>query len=433
MASTETTSRSAELYQRACRSLATGVSSSLRRFVTETPLYIDHADGAHFYDVDGNCRADYTLGWGPLIVGSNHAGINAAVAKQLTKGYTYGCQHVAEIELAELIVESVPGVEQVIFSNTGTEAIQSAIRIARAHTGRDKILKFEGHYHGWLNNVLVSYRPKSEDTTLAQPTCGGQPASEYADTLVLPWNDIDALKDLFALRGDEIACVLTEPILANSGSCMPKPGYLEALVELCREHGAVSIFDEVITGFRIALGGAREYFGVEPDLSVYGKALAGGFTMSAVGGRAEMFEVLRDQRTIHSGTYNGTTFNIIAAIETIRELRKPGTYERMNAHGQAIAEALTSAAADVGLDVVVSGVGSVFSVHFGVKQAPRDYRDTTRSDMQTYTRFRAAMLDNGVQLLPDARWYIGTQHDEAVLEHVINAIESSMKDTVRCS
>ncbi|TWT39512.1 aspartate aminotransferase family protein [Blastopirellula retiformator] len=387
----------------------------------------------YFYDVDGNCRADYTLGWGPLIVGSNHAGINAAVARQLEKGYTYGCQHIAEIELAELIVDSVPGVQQVIFSNTGTEAIQSAIRIARAHTGRDKILKFEGHNHGWLNNVLVSYRPKIVDSTLPQATCGGQPESEFTDTMVLPWNDIDALKDFFHRHGHEFACVLTEPVLANSGSCMPRPEYLETLIELCREYGAVSIFDEVITGFRIALGGAREYFGLEPDLSVYGKALAGGFTMSAVGGRAEMFEVLRDMRTIHSGTYNGTTFNIVAAIETIRELRKPGTYERMNAHGKAIAETLTASAAKYGLDAAVSGVGTVFSVHFGVKQAPRDYREMTRTDMETYGRFRAAMLDNGVQLLPDARWYVGTQHDDAVLEHVMEAIDASMKETMGCS
>ncbi|MEX1039029.1 MAG: aminotransferase class III-fold pyridoxal phosphate-dependent enzyme [Pirellulaceae bacterium] len=432
MSSTELTNRSAELYERACRTLATGVSSSLRRFVTSPPLYIDHAAGPYFVDVDGVTRVDYTLGWGPLIVGSNHDGINTAVAKQLAKGYTYGCQHFAEIELAELIVDSVPGLEQVIFSNTGTEAVQAAIRIARAHTGRDSILKFEGHYHGWLNNVLVSYRPKLPDTSLTQPTCGGQPASEYADTLVLPWNDIDALEDLFATRGDEIACVITEPILANSGCCMPKPGYLERLIELCREHGSVSIFDEVITGFRVALGGAREFFGLEPDLSVYGKALAGGFTMSAVGGKAEMFEVLRDGRTIHSGTYNGTNFNIVAAIETIRELRKPGTYEAMAQHGETIGEAILSASANCDISAAISGVGSVFSVHLGVSDPPRSYRDILRSDMTLYGKFRQAMLERGVQLLPDARWYVGAQHDQEALDQTLQAIEPSMKEASKC-
>ncbi|MBA2113845.1 aspartate aminotransferase family protein [Bremerella alba] len=431
MTSAEISVRSSELYDRACRCLATGVSSSLRRHVTSPPLYIEHADGPYFFDEDGVCRADYTLGWGPLIVGSNHAGINAAVARQLKKGYTYGCQHTAEIELAELIVDSVPGIEQVIFSNTGTEAIQAAIRIARAHTGRDKILKFEGHYHGWLNNVLVSYRPKQDDSTLPQATCGGQPASEFADTLVLPWNDIEAVRQLFAERGPEIAGVLTEPILANSGSCMPKPGYLEELIALCREHNIVSIFDEVITGFRVALGGARELFDLQPDLSVYGKALAGGFTMSAVGGAAEMFEVLRDGRTIHSGTYNGTSLNIVAAIETIRELRKPGTYQRMEEHGQAVSDAILVAASKRDVPATISGVGSVFSVHLGVKTPPRNYREMLNSNMSLYGKFRQAMLQRGVQLLPDARWYVGTQHDDEVLARVIPVIEPSMKDATQ--
>ena len=433
MASTDQTSCSAELYERACHSLATGVSSSLRRHVTSPPLYIERAEGPYFIDADGVVRVDYTLGWGPLIVGSNHTGINTAVARQLEKGYTFGCQHRAEIELAELIVDSVPGVEQVIFSNTGTEAVQAAIRIARAHTGRDKILKFEGHYHGWLNNVLVSYRPKQADTTLTQPTCGGQPESEYADTLVLPWNDLEALEQLFAERGQEIACVINEPILANSGCCMPNPGYLARLIELCREHGSVSIFDEVITGFRIALGGAREYFGLEPDLSVYGKALAGGFTMSAVGGKAEMFEVLRDGRTIHSGTYNGTSFNIIAGIETIRELRRPGTYDKLECHGMAVRAAIEEAASDCDVPVAISGVGSVFSVHFGVTQPPRDYREMLNTDMELYGKFRQAMLTRGVQLLPDARWYVGTQHDDEALNRTIQAIAPSLKEATECN
>ncbi|MBA2117389.1 Glutamate-1-semialdehyde 2,1-aminomutase [Planctomycetes bacterium FF15] len=337
----------------------------------------------------------------------------------------------AEIELAELIVDSVPGVEQVIFSNTGTEAVQAAIRIARAHTGRDKLPKFEGHYHGWLNNVLVSYRPQQDDSSLPQATCGGQPSSEFADTLVLPWNDIEAVKQLFAEHGHEIACVLTEPILANSGSCMPKPGYLEELIELCREYKIVSIFDEVITGFRVALGGARELLGLEPDLSIYGKALAGGFTMSAVGGASKMFEVLRDGRTIHSGTYNGTTFNIVAAIETISELRKPGTYERMMAHGQAVGDAILAAASKYQVPVAISGVGSIFSVHLGVAKSPLNYREMLNSDMSLHGKFRQAMLQRGVQLLPDARWYVGTQHDDNVLARVIPAIEPSMKEATQ--
>ena len=420
--------RSAALYERACRSLATGVSSGIRRNVTPIPLYFERADGPYFYDVDGHQLVDYTLAWGPLIVGSNHPVLNARVAEQLRKGYTYGAQHEGEIELAERMVQVVPGVEQVIFASSGTEAVQSAIRLARAHTGRDKIIKFEGHYHGWMSNVLVSYRPKADDPVATLPVCAGQPASEYADTVVVQWNDLDALAAAFDAHPGQIAGVLTEPMLANSGSCMPQPGYLQGLVDLCRRHGAVSIFDEVITGFRLALGGAREYFGVIPDLSVYGKAMAGGFTMSAVGGRREVFEALRAGRTLHAGTYNGHPVNVAAALATLEVLSEPGIYERMHRHGQAIRDALERSAARHGRPLVTTGVGTVFSAHFGLTAPPRNYRDTLKADAAAYTRFRAAMLARGVQLLPDGRWYIGAAHTDRELERVLPAIEQSMKE-----
>jgi glutamate-1-semialdehyde 2,1-aminomutase len=400
----------------------------MRRSVTPVPLFFERADGPYFYDVDGHRLVDYTLAWGPLIIGSNHGPLNAAVSRQLTKAYAFGSQHRLEYQLAETIVESVPGIEQVIFSNTGTEAVQAAIRIARAKTGRDKIVKFEGHYHGWMNNVLVSYKPQGGNPFTPAPSCGGQPKSEYADTLVLPWNNFEALRKLFAQCGETIACVICEPILANSGCCLPDPGYLEELIGLCRSYGAVSIFDEVITGFRIALGGAREHFELEPDLSVYGKALAGGFTLSAVGGRAEMFDVLRDGRTIHAGTYNGNPVNLIAGIETIRALREPGMYEKMHAHGTLIQEAIKKAATRRGYTLSISGVGTVFSVHFGVDRPPRDYREFQKSDMALYHRFRAAMLRHQVHLLPDARWYIGASHDEAAITMTLDAIERSIQE-----
>jgi len=419
---------SAALYERACKSLALGVSSGMRSNVTKPPLYIERADGPFYYDADHHKLIDYTLAWGPLIIGSNHAGINQAVIEQLSRGYTYGCQHRIEIELAELMVDVLPGVEQVIFANTGTEAVQVAIRIARTQTGRDKFIKFEGHYHGWMNNVLVNYHPTEGDAFTTQPGCGGQPASEYAETIVLPWNDLTALEQAFEKYPDQISCVITEPILANSGSCMPEDGYLAGLIALCHKHGTVSIFDEVITGFRVALGGAREYFNLEPDLSVYGKALAGGFTMSAVGGRTEMFDVLREGKTIHAGTYNGTSFNLIAARETIKALREPGVYEQMNQHGESICNALGEAAVKYSLKLATSGVGPVFSAHFGVDEAPRNYRDTLKTDMNLYTRFRSLMLQKGVQLLPDCRWYVGATHNDDVLAQVLPAIEESIKE-----
>ncbi len=422
------TDQSAALYERACRSLATGVSSGIRRNATPVPLYFERADGPYFFDADGHRLLDYTLAWGPLILGSNHPVLNARIVQQLSRGYTFGAQHEAEVELAERLTRVVPGVEQIILANSGTEAVQAALRLARATTGRDQFIKFEGHYHGWMNNVLVSYRPKASEPVAALPACAGQPAGEYADTLVLPWNDLDAVSAAFTAHAGQIAAVLTEPMLANSGSCMPNDGYLLGLVDLCRRNGAVSIFDEVITGFRLALGGAREYFGVVPDLSIYGKAIAGGFTLSAVGGRRELFDVLRTGQTIHAGTYNGHAINVAAALATLEVLGGPGVFERMHAHGRAIRDTLEKCAVRHSHRLVTTGVGTVFSAHFGLDEPPRDYRATLRADTAKYNRFRAAMLAQGVQLLPEGRWYVGAAHGDAELAMVQDAIEQGLKE-----
>ena len=421
-----TTDRSKQLYDRACRSLATGVSTVFRRNVTPVPLYMQRASGPYQFDADGHEILDYLLAWGPLIVGNNHPKLTEAITKQLAKSYTYGAQHEGEIELAELMVKVLPGVERVIFSNTGTEAVQSTLRLARAYTGRDKIIKFEGHYHGWHNNVLVSVHPSAEELGKTVPTCGGQPAEEYAHTIALPWNDLDALKAAFSQYRDQIACVITEPVLVNCGSCMPEDGYLQGMIDLCKQHGAVSIFDEVITGFRLALGGAREYFGLEPDLSVYAKAMAGGFSLSAVGGRQEIFDVLNDGRTIHAGTYNGNPISVAAAIATIGILSESGTFERMHAHGNAIREAIEKAGDACGHQLVTSGTGTAFTVHFDLDEPPQSYRDVTKANTDKYTRFRSHMLEHHIQLIPDGRWYIGAAHTDKELEKVIPAVQQSM-------
>lgn len=422
------TDRSAQLFERACRSLATGVSSGIRRNVTPIPLFYERADGPYFYDVDGHKLVDYTLAWGPLIVGSNHPRINQAVIDQLSKGYTFGAQHEAESLLCEAMVKAVPGVEQAILASSGTEAVQAALRLARAHTGRDIFVKFEGHYHGWLNNVLVSYRPKATDPIRTLPTTGGQPASEYADVLTLPWNDLTALERAFTENPGRIAAVIGEPLLANSGCCMPDPGYLAGMVELCKKHGAVSIFDEVITGFRLALGGAREFFGVQPDLSVYGKAIAGGFTLAAVGGRAELFEVLRNGKTLHAGTYNGHAINVAAARATLDILGEPGLFARMHEHGKRIREQFETSGKKHGVPLSTTGAGTVFSVHFGIAEPPRDYRDLLKVDGGSYTKLRSGLLPRGVQALPDGRWYVSAVHTDRELEIVLPAIEASIAE-----
>jgi glutamate-1-semialdehyde 2,1-aminomutase len=417
---------SAALLERSKRSLAMGVSSGMRKAGAPAPLFFERGEGAWYFDADGHRLLDYTLAWGPLILGNAHPAVIAAVTDQLSRGFAFGAQHRGEIELAELMTSVVPGLERVIFSNTGSEAVQAALRLARAFTGRPLFVKFEGHYHGWFNNVLVSYRPKAADPIEALPTCGGQPAREFADTVVVPWNDLAALERAFAEHPGQIAAVLTEPLLANSGSCEAEPGFLAGVIDRCRRHGAVSVFDEVITGFRIALGGAREHFGLVPDLSVYAKAMAAGFALAAVGGRKEIFDVLDDGRTIHAGTYNGNPVNLAAGFATIRTLAEPGTFERMHAHGRALRARIEEAAAGRGLPLVTSGSGPVFSVHFGLTAKPRDYRDTLRADANRYAAFRLALLHRGVYVLPDGRWYVGAVHGEPELAHALAAIDGAI-------
>jgi glutamate-1-semialdehyde 2,1-aminomutase len=422
--------KSKELFQRASDVLAGGVSSGVRRTATPIPLYFERADGPYYYDVDGNELLDYTLAWGPLIVGSNHPRLNAVIIEQLGKSYTFGAQHELEIALASKMISILPGIDQVIFANSGTEAVQAALRIARAYTDRPKIIKFEGHYHGSGANIMVSVHPKESELGSPTHSYAGQLPQEYADTLVLPWNDLGALEHSFSLHPGKIACVITEPIMVNSGSCMPENGYLEGLIEICRKNGAVSIFDEVITGFRVALGGAREYFGLIPDLSVYAKALAGGFSMAAVAGRRDVFDVLREGRTIHFGTYNGSPINTAAAIATLEILSEPGVYKRLHEHGFAIKEALENAAKGHGFPLVTTGTGSVFSVHFGQTKSPRNYRDTLRTDTKKYRIFQEKMLHNQILLLPDGRWYVGLAHSKKELGKTTESIEKSFEEFI---
>jgi len=410
---------SAALLERSKRSLAMGVSSGMRKAGAPAPLFFERGEGAWYFDADGHRLLDYTLAWGPLILGNAHPAVIAAVTEQLARGFAFGAQHRGEIELAELMTSVVPGVERVVFSNTGSEAVQAALRLARAFTGRPLFVKFEGHYHGWFNNVLVSYKPKHGDPIAPLPTCGGQPAEEFADTLVVPWNDLAALERAFADHPEPIAAVLTEPLLANSGCCEPASGFLQGVIDCCRRHGAVSIFDEVITGFRLALGGAREHYGLAPDLSVYAKALAAGFALAAVGGRREIFDVLDDGRT-------GNPVNLAAGAATIRTLAIPGTFDRMHAHGRALRARIESAAAARGIPLVTSGSGPVFSVHFGLTTPPRDYRDTLRADAARYAAFRLALVHHGVYVLPDGRWYVGAVHGEAELAHALAAIDAAI-------
>jgi len=403
-----------------------GATSGMRASV-EPIIYYERADGPWYYSVEGHKILDYTLAWGPLILGSNNQTINQAIINQLQKSYTLGAQHQLEIDLANKIIDSIPSLEEIIFSNTGTEAVQVALRIARAKTKRNKIIKFEGHYHGWMNNILVSYKPSSENLSVATPTCGGQPENEYRDTIILPWNNLEILKSTFETFKNQIACVITEPILANSGCCLPNQGYLQNVIDLCREHGAISIFDEVITGFRLALGGVREYYNLQPDLSIYAKAMANGFTLSAVAGKKEIFDVLRDKRTMHAGTYNGNSINLAAALATISQLSQPQTFQKMHAHGNTLRAIIEEEAKKTGIQAITSGTGSVFSVLFGIKNPPQNYADTLQANNLLQKEFRKHLLDSAVQVLPDGRWYISAAHTDLELKFAQGAIKKAFQ------
>lgn len=404
---------SLERYRRACQSLAGGVSSGLRRSAKPYPLFFCHGEGAEIVDVDGNRYIDYALAWGPLILGHAHPAVTQAVATQAARGLTFGAQHELEYEVAETLVRAIPGAECVAFANSGTEIVQVALRLARAVTGRTKILKFEGHYHGWDDSVLVSYKPPREHPANT-PALAGQGQRPHDSVVIAQWNDRESVER--ALDGT-VACVLAEPLLANNGCIPPEPGFLEFLRDIARERGAPLIFDEVITGFRLALGGAQEYYGVVPDLATYAKALGGGAPLSALVGRADLMEWIADGRVVHAGTLNGNPLSLAAAKATLAELERPGVYESLWRRGERLREAIEALVPGV----VTNGGGPVFQVSFMNRRA-RNYRETLDADSARYADFAMALLDHGVMVLPDGRWYLSTAHDDAVIDRTIEVI-----------
>ena len=398
--------RSLTLWQRAHRALAGGVSSAFRARAVPHPLYFESGEGARLTDVDGNRYIDYTLSWGLLILGHAHPAVERAVAEQLRRGWSYGAQHEREIRVAERLVELIPCAHQVVFSNTGTEAVQVAFRIARAYTGRSRIIRFQGHYHGWL-----------------EPS---------ADTLILPWNDVRAVEHAVAEHGSEIAAMITEPILCNGGCILPEPGYLEALREITARRGIVLIFDEVITGFRVALGGAQQRYGVTPDLATFGKAVAAGFPLSVVAGRAEIMEVVSSGKVLHGGSFNGNPIVLAAAEAALAELsRHDGEALRGAAdYGRRIRMGLEAAAARHGVPLTIRGVETVFRVSFGDEGPVTDSRGLTAPPGGRLGAFLHAALDAGLFLLPDGRWYISTVHSEPELEETLAAAEQALAAVV---
>ncbi len=422
------TQGSLERYQRAVRSLAGGVSTSLRRGARPYPLYFSHGRGCAAIDVDGNSYIDYGLAWGPLILGHCHPAVVEAASKALAAGATYGAQHDLEFEVAEMIQRMVPCAELVCFANSGTEIVQVALRLARGVTGRPRHLKFEGHYHGWDDSVLVSYRssiPQLEAATPGPvPTGLGQ--RPHSDAVVARWNHRESVEAAFARYGGEIAAIICEPLLCNSGCIAPEPGFLEFLRETATRHGALLIFDEVITGFRLAPGGAQQHYGVTPDLATFAKAVGGGLPLSVLAGRREFMDWIADGRVVHAGTLNGNPVALGAAKAALSVLAENdgAVYGDMWRRGEALREGIAAALRGAGLTVQTAGGGPVFQVSFQTSPA-REYRDTLAADKAIYSDFAMALLDEGVMVLPDGRWYVSAVHTDADVERTLAAVRAA--------
>ena len=428
--------RSREYLRRARKSLAGGVSSPFRA-EAPVPLYIADASGSRFRDVDGNEYIDYVLAWGPLILGHCHPAVVEAVRRQAERPHILGAQHEFEFQVAEQIQQLVPCAERVAFTSSGSEAVQLALRLARAFTGRMLVVKFEGHYHGWMDGALLSYHPSAAELEASRPGrpllgSKGQTPNVADNVLVAPWNDLAALERLFATHRSGIAAVIAEPVACNSGCLLPEPGFLKGVAELCRRYGALLAFDEIITGFRIDLGGAQTFFGVTPDLATFGKALGGGLPLSAICGRRDIMELMFGGGVAFGGTFNGNPISLAAASATITELARDGgqALHSLRETGERLMDGIRGAAYRQGIRLLVTGFGAAFALHFSPAPELRNYRDTLNGDRSRLSRFLLALNAEGVNILPDARMYVSTAHSAADVADTVAATERAFATLV---
>lgn len=417
-------SQSAELLTRAKKVLVGGVSSEFRKYNYPHALFYSHASGSRITDVDGNEYLDFTLSQGPLILGHSHPEVLKAVKEYSEQGQLFAGQHLREVELAETLSHIIPSAELMRFCLDGSEAVQTALRIARAKTGRPKFLRFEGHYHGWMDNVCWGISTPSVDalgsreTPEAFPWSLGLPESSSGDFIVIPWNDVELLeKKLFEFHA-EIAAVITEPIMCNSSCILPNEGFLQRMRELCTLYGIALIFDEVITGFRTSLGGAQSLFNIVPDLSIFAKAMASGYPISAVTGKKEWMTML-ENGVIQAGTMNSSNSTVAAALATINVLQRDDPYSRMFYLGKKLMDGLREAAETYGHNLLVQGLGPMFNTGFTDLEVVNDYRDTFTYDKIKLSKFIAAMHDQKVRIIGRGLWYISAVHTEKDISHTI--------------
>jgi len=412
------------------------VSSNVRLLAKPLPLFFERAEGAMIYDADGNSYIDYVLGQGPLLLGHSHPHVLAAVEKAMGRGQLFAGQHELELTVAEELVKLIPCAELCRFSLSGSEVVQAAIRLARAATGRTKFLRFEGHYHGWFDNVLIGVAPPLESVGPRQspniaPSSRGQAQSTLSECAVLPWNDLTLVEELFSKEGSDIAAIITEPMMCNSGAIKPAPGFLQGLRRLCDKYGALLIMDEVITGFRLGLSGAQGRFGVTPDLATFGKAMAGGFPNAALVGKAE-YMGLFEEGVNHSGTFNSNVMSMAATAAALEQLQSDETavYGHLESVGTSLIVGIREIARRTGVPLLVQGLPTAFHLSFTDEKEIADYRSLISScDQKRYELFAVGMLERGVRLLERGIWYVSTAHTDAQIEKTLKTVEDVLKTT----
>ena len=410
---------------RARRHLAGGVNSNIRLTERPGPFVVTRGRGAEVQDADGRWHIDYVLGMGAVILGHADPRVTEAVVSAVREGLVFAAQHPLEAEVAERISAAVPSVEVIRCTSSGSEAAHAALRIARAATKRSLVVRFDGHYHGWFDAIYTADRTAADETIApARPGSGGQPASALRDVVVLPWNDLSAVREAAARYQGEVAAVILEPILCNTGVIPPVPGSLRAIREWCDRDGAVLIFDEVITGFRVALGGAQALLGVAPDLTIFGKAVGNGFTLSLVGGRRDLMDVLSAGGVLHGGTYNGNPPAMAAARATLDVLGADGgaAYIALTSTARALMDGLRAAGAERGVPVLTQGPGPVFQMWLTDRPSIEDAPSARTTGAAEYERFAAGMRRRGVRVLPGGRWFVSTAH---TMDHVARTLDAA--------
>jgi glutamate-1-semialdehyde 2,1-aminomutase len=428
--------KSRALFERAKRSMAGGVTSQFRAFSVPHPMFYDRAAGSRVWDVDGNELIDFTLSKGPCILGHSNPELIQRVTLALTKGQLFAGQHEDELALAEALQRLIPSAELIRFTSSGSEAAHALLRLARYVTGRPKFIKFMGHYHGWFDNVSFGVAPPA--TALNDPTHpvawgGGIPPELADDVVMLPWNDLEIVREILKRRGHEIGAIITEPVMCNQGCIEPRPGYLQGLRNLCDEFGAALIFDEIITGFRIDLSGAQGYYGVKPDMALFGKALGSGLPLAALVGREHFMAPLVRNEVTHAGTMNGNNACVAAGIATIDILERNdrAAHRHIVTIGEMLRDGLKEVARSSGLPILIQGPGPMCHMGFTRRTEVFAYHDVLDYDRTRYQEFCLRMLGHGVRLIERGLWYVSAAHTSDDIRSTLDTVKSVLAEMVQ--